>query len=436
MPLGAIWSVYDERAVGSWIDRELDLLREADRAGVPVLGICFGGQALAAAHGGEVVAAPAAEIGFTPVDSDDPDLVPPGPWMQWHHDVFTVPPGGVEVARNAVGPQAFRLRRNLGLQFHPEVDAAIVASWVEMGGAAAQADLEAATGAGLDAVAGRWRTPNADTLRARRRRPSSTGSSARSRRPNRRRTAYTARADPLDGVRDVVGPGAVREHGQADHDPAVELGARQPRAATGVDVGERRRPGVASSPGTRKPTIDRSGAPKVVTPGMAASSSCAHDARSRAAVEGVHEGFESMDLQRQPDPGTAPVPRQFRRELGEVGQRRRAVEITQVVGVLAERRLTSVPAVPHDQRAGPERHEQRLVGVERDRVGPLDPGQPAPVPVGQLEEPAVGAVDVEPDAEVGGEVGEVVEGVDGTGVRGPRGRDDRGRHAVRRRGPA
>lgn len=149
VPLGAIWSVYDRRAVGSWIDRELDLLRDADRAGVPVLGICFGGQALAAAHGGEVRAASATEIGFTKIDTDDPDLVPAGPWMQWHNDVFTVPTGAVEVARNDLGPQAFRLRRNLGLQFHPEVDADILAGWLEMGGEAAHADLAAATGADL-----------------------------------------------------------------------------------------------------------------------------------------------------------------------------------------------------------------------------------------------------------------------------------------------
>ncbi|MFA9447005.1 type 1 glutamine amidotransferase [Egicoccus sp. AB-alg6-2] len=154
VPLGAIWSVYDHRAVGTWIDRELDLLREADRDGVPVLGICFGGQALAAAHGGEVKAAAAPEIGFTTVTTDAPELVPGGPWMQWHHDVFTVPSGGTEVAHNDVGPQAFRLRRNLGLQFHPEVDAAIVASWLEMGGEEAHADLRAATGADLDTLLG------------------------------------------------------------------------------------------------------------------------------------------------------------------------------------------------------------------------------------------------------------------------------------------
>ena len=52
--LGAAWSVYDEQKVGRWIGAELDWLRAADAAGVPVLGICFGAQALAAALGGQV----------------------------------------------------------------------------------------------------------------------------------------------------------------------------------------------------------------------------------------------------------------------------------------------------------------------------------------------------------------------------------------------
>lgn len=144
VPLGAIWSLYDTKQVGSWIDRELALLRDADARGVPVLGICFGGQALAAAHGGRVAASARPEIGWVAIDSDDPDLVPEGPWMQWHSDGFTVPPDAVEVARNGVGPQAFRLRRNLGVQFHPEVDEDNVRTWIGLGGQASIAALAAA----------------------------------------------------------------------------------------------------------------------------------------------------------------------------------------------------------------------------------------------------------------------------------------------------
>lgn len=144
--LGAIWSLYDRMQVGSWIDRELDLLRAADTGGIPVLGICFGGQALAAAHGGVVEVAQRPEIGWTSVDSDDPDLVPGGPWMQWHTDRFTIPAGATEIARNAVCPQAFRLRRNLAVQFHPEVDEDIVAKWLELGGRDAIGLVEATGG--------------------------------------------------------------------------------------------------------------------------------------------------------------------------------------------------------------------------------------------------------------------------------------------------
>jgi GMP synthase-like glutamine amidotransferase len=157
VPLGAIWSLYDRRSVGTWIDRELDLLRDADAAGVPVLGICFGGQALAAAHGAAVVPAGRTEIGMTTVGSKRPELVPDGPWMQWHSDRYELPEGSVELARNEVCSQAFLLRRNLGLQFHPEVDADIVATWIELGGAQAVADLEEASGADVDTVLGELR---------------------------------------------------------------------------------------------------------------------------------------------------------------------------------------------------------------------------------------------------------------------------------------
>jgi GMP synthase-like glutamine amidotransferase len=152
VPLGAIWSLYDRRAVGTWIDRELDLLRQADQAGVPVLGICFGGQALAAAHGAHVVAAERLEIGFTRIETDTPDLVPAGPWMQWHSDRFELPEGATEVARNEVSSQAFRLRRNLGLQFHPEVDADILSGWFDMSGEAGEAALRDASGQDVETL--------------------------------------------------------------------------------------------------------------------------------------------------------------------------------------------------------------------------------------------------------------------------------------------
>ena len=133
--LGAPWSVYDETAVGGWIGGELALLRKAHHLGVPVLGVCFGAQALTTALGGSVEAAPRPEIGWVEVATEDPALVGPGPWFQWHYDRCLPPPGAVSVARNDVCVQAFRTGRSLGVQFHPEITTRMVRGWLDNGGA-------------------------------------------------------------------------------------------------------------------------------------------------------------------------------------------------------------------------------------------------------------------------------------------------------------
>jgi GMP synthase-like glutamine amidotransferase len=134
VPMGAAWAVYDEAAIGAWIGDELALLRRAHESGVPVLGICFGGQALAAALGGVVRRAPGVEVGWYDVESDDHDLLGPGPWFQWHGDQFEAPAEARTFARTAMGPQAFVLGRSLGVQFHPELTFDQLSSWIEQGG--------------------------------------------------------------------------------------------------------------------------------------------------------------------------------------------------------------------------------------------------------------------------------------------------------------
>jgi GMP synthase-like glutamine amidotransferase len=139
--LGAAWSVYGEQGTEHRVDEELAWLRAADAAGVPVLGICFGAQALAAAFGGEVVPAPCKEVGWITVESLAPDLVEEGPWLDFHGDMFVLPPGARLLARTEVCAQAFTVGRHLGVQFHPEVDAVQLRRWLDAGGAA---DAEAA----------------------------------------------------------------------------------------------------------------------------------------------------------------------------------------------------------------------------------------------------------------------------------------------------
>ena len=106
-------------------------LERALERDVPVLGLCFGGQLLAHILGGEVDALDAPELGWHTIETDDPDAVPAGPWLQWHWYRFTTPPGTEEVARSATGTQAFRAGPHLGVQFHPESTIEIVARWAE-----------------------------------------------------------------------------------------------------------------------------------------------------------------------------------------------------------------------------------------------------------------------------------------------------------------
>jgi GMP synthase (glutamine-hydrolysing) len=117
-------------AVRDWIAGELDWLRAADEAGTAILGLCFGGQALALALGGEVHQAQRPERGWVRVDTVEPDFLAPGPWLTWHDDAFELPPGAELLAHNDSGPQAFRAGRHMGVQFHPEVTPEIVAEWV------------------------------------------------------------------------------------------------------------------------------------------------------------------------------------------------------------------------------------------------------------------------------------------------------------------
>jgi len=126
--LGSEFAAFDDHV--PFVQREHRLLRRAVDADVPVLGLCFGGQLLARVLGGQVSRSSTSEIGWMPVRTRDPQLVPEGPWFQWHFDTFTVPAGATLVADSDAGPQAFVAGRSLGLQFHPEVTPEIMDEWV------------------------------------------------------------------------------------------------------------------------------------------------------------------------------------------------------------------------------------------------------------------------------------------------------------------
>jgi GMP synthase-like glutamine amidotransferase len=126
--LGSEFAAYNDSI--PFIQRETELIRAAANADVPILGVCFGGQLMARALGGKSFKAERSEIGWLSVRTNDPDLVPDGPWFNWHFDTFTLPQGARLIAETDVGPQAYVIGRNLGLQFHPEVTPQIMDNWV------------------------------------------------------------------------------------------------------------------------------------------------------------------------------------------------------------------------------------------------------------------------------------------------------------------
>ncbi len=112
--------------------REIELIQRAVDSEVPVLGLCFGGEVLSTVLGGRAERSPEPELGWREIQTDDPSTVPAGPWLEWHYDSFTTPPGALELARTDTAAQAFRIGPHLGVQFHPESTVEIVSGWAEL----------------------------------------------------------------------------------------------------------------------------------------------------------------------------------------------------------------------------------------------------------------------------------------------------------------
>jgi GMP synthase (glutamine-hydrolysing) len=156
--LGGPQSLYEPAGL-DWLAPELDLLRTAVAAGVPIFGVCLGAQLLALAFGGRVYPGPVPEVGPAPVHltaAADADpvfgrLEPVVPAFHWHADTFELPAGATLLASSdRYANQAFRIGANgYGVQFHAESSLATVRGMTELATTAAQ--LERALGAGATA---------------------------------------------------------------------------------------------------------------------------------------------------------------------------------------------------------------------------------------------------------------------------------------------
>ncbi|MBY6240552.1 glutamine amidotransferase [Methylosinus sp. Sm6] len=120
---------------------EIALLRRRLARDAPTLGVCLGSQLMATALGAKVFPGAAGkEIGFAPIaltadgaESALRELVEPeAEVLHWHGDTFDLPAGACRLASSRLYEnQAFAVgRRGLALQFHPEVEAEGLESWL------------------------------------------------------------------------------------------------------------------------------------------------------------------------------------------------------------------------------------------------------------------------------------------------------------------
>ncbi len=121
----------DETDQHAWLKPEMDLIKQAHDAELPIVGICLGSQLIAAALGGEVAPMDTPEAGFAPVKLAFPGTMDPLhagiPWEspQFHlhgQQVVKLPDGATPLSGSeACKTQAFKVGlRTYGFQYHFE----------------------------------------------------------------------------------------------------------------------------------------------------------------------------------------------------------------------------------------------------------------------------------------------------------------------------
>ncbi len=136
--MGGPMSVNDDLP---WIVPALELIRDAVRKDVPLLGHCLGGQLVSKALGGVVQANAVKEIGWGEVRLSDNEVA--REWFgdlqafeafHWHGETFSIPPGATRVMQNAnCANQGYALGKHFGMQCHVEMTEELIDLWLSSG---------------------------------------------------------------------------------------------------------------------------------------------------------------------------------------------------------------------------------------------------------------------------------------------------------------
>ena len=136
--MGGPMSVNDDLP---WIIPALELVRDAVRKDVPLLGHCLGGQLISKALGGTVRANAVKEIGWGEVRVSDNEVA--REWLggvqafesfHWHGETFSIPPGATRVMQNAhCVNQGYALGKHFGMQCHVEMTEELINAWLASG---------------------------------------------------------------------------------------------------------------------------------------------------------------------------------------------------------------------------------------------------------------------------------------------------------------